>query len=869
MNVNGKKTGVVREKPLNRGAKFFLVLGAGAAVLSFYVFSLFTILFLAALIAAELALFIVLVRFAASRFMAPFMRRHSNVLGLFIKSFRIQKAVEFRIRLRQEDAPALHQLLGRLCERLRLNFPENVSLLMGDGAWVQLKGIRSGAGKTILGVGYDLLAGMSPAEMEAVLAHEMTHAKLIHRGFRNSLWAAQARIRKLAMALWAEINTARRAKQSSKLAHALYVVVDRLLRLCTRLMAAYSRQDEFDADRGAAELCGAGVMKSALAKLESLHGISSRLPWNERVAQLQQPSGYSQWLLQEITNSATGRAGQVTDVLFNKYSTHPSIPDRIAALPEDGRSFAGDSSSAIQFLADPDKIASKLLAELQRLMAEQEKKDSRALEKFSRKTGRQTGLQPALARGIFLIIIGLLFALAGAGSTSRNVIVPCGFAVIAWGVVAIFVKKSRDRLELPVPVYEDLIRPPAAVAPGENAVEREKIIQADLSSRVPGTLGAERALKLAEESYAALKGCNYYRAHVAARESLKFDKKSIEAALALAIATSAHRQIQNTAQLLAFVQKQTGFRTFSTVWGAAWAGLLAGDWIRAEAMLEKALKLEPQQTTLVALLALVQSRRGKLQSSIANARRACELHPKSSEMLKFLIARLLDAGFTREAQEQMRRMSLDMEKDPEVMLSMAQFHLLRHNPAEADNWIARLKASGEAPHRLLRAARYYENARLAEKAAALYQETLATGHYPEAHLGLGRVEAARKNKEDARKHILAALNVDRPVGKGGTATWQIFHPILAQMLGLQEPIAECQAWLCAFPAKSQPAALAGQSLIVYASDQRQAQEHLQTVINALQPEKPPMILHANCWRIAPRQMQPDGPVRPGVQGLWQ
>jgi Zn-dependent protease with chaperone function len=594
MNVNGNATGVVREKPLNRGAKLLLVLGAGAAVLSFYVFSLLAILLLAALIAAELALFVVLARFAASRVMAPFMRRHINVLALFIKSFRVQKGVEFRIELRQEDAPALHQLVDRLCKRLQLNFPENVSLLMGDAAWVQLKGIRSGAGKTTLGVGYDLLAGMSAAEMEAVLAHEMTHAKLIHRGFRNWLWAAQARIRRLAMALWAEINTARRAKQSSKFANGLYGVVDRLLRLCTRLMATYSRQDEFEADRGAAELCGAGVMKSALAKVGSLHGISSRLPWNERVAQLQRPSGYSEWLLEEITKSATGRVEQTTDVLFNKYSTHPSIPDRMAALPDDGRSFGGDSSSAIQFLADPDKIASRLVAELQRVMAEQEKKDSRALEKFSRKTGRQTGLQRQQVRGFVLIFIGVILALAGASSSSSNVIVPWGFAVSALGLTAIFVKKYRDRLNLPVPDYEVLIRPSALGAPGENIAEKEKFIQADLAARVTGTLGMERALKLAEQSYAALRACDYLKAHVAARESLKFDKKSVEAAVALAVASSAHRQIQNTAQLFAFIRKRTGFRTFSTVWGAAWAGLLAGDWIGAETMLEKALKLEPK-----------------------------------------------------------------------------------------------------------------------------------------------------------------------------------------------------------------------------------------------------------------------------------
>jgi tetratricopeptide (TPR) repeat protein len=286
-------------------------------------------------------------------------------------------------------------------------------------------------------------------------------------------------------------------------------------------------------------------------------------------------------------------------------------------------------------------------------------------------------------------------------------------------------------------------------------------------------------------------------------------------------------------------------------------------------MLEKALKLQPQQTTLISLLALAQSRRGKLQSSILNARRACETHPESTEKLKFLISRLLDGGFTREAQERMRRLSLDLETDPELMIAMAQFQLLQRNFAEADGWTARLKQSGASAQLLIRLARLYENARLTDAAASLYQDALASGHYPEAHLGLGRIETERNNKGEARRHILAALNIEQPVGKEGATTWQIFHPILNQMLWLHEPIANCRGWMVAFPGNSQPAALAGQSLMVYASDQQQAQGHLQTVMNAMQPGKPPAILNPSTWKAAPRPLQPDGPVRPGVQGLWQ
>jgi tetratricopeptide (TPR) repeat protein len=203
------------------------------------------------------------------------------------------------------------------------------------------------------------------------------------------------------------------------------------------------------------------------------------------------------------------------------------------------------------------------------------------------------------------------------------------------------------------------------------------------------------------------------------------------------------------------------------------------------------------------------------------------------------------------------------------MLSMAQFHLLKRNVAEADKWTARLKESGASAQKLIQVAKLYESARLPDQAAALYGQALSTDHYPEAHLGLARVETERNNKVEARNHILAALNVDRPVGKEGATAWQIFHPIVTQMLWLQQPIVSCQAWMVAFPGNSQPAALAGQTLMVYAGDQQQAQEHLRTVLNALQPDKPPVALNANHWKLAPRPMQPDGPVRPGVQGFWK
>jgi Zn-dependent protease with chaperone function/tetratricopeptide (TPR) repeat protein len=858
------------EKPLPGGARFMLVLGVGAVMLSFYAFLILSIVFLSALIAAELVIFLALARFGASRLMVPFLGKHLGVLTLVVKSFWLQKGIEYRIPLQHEAAPALYKMLGQLCQRLPITFPQEVVLQMGDGAWVKLKGMRSGAGKTTLGVGYDLLAGLSVAEIEAVMAHEMTHAKQINRGFRNWLWAGQTRIRNLAMALWGEVNAARRAKQTTSVAKFLFVITDWLSRLSTRLVAVHSRQDEFEADLGAAQLCGAEVMKSALSKLDSLHQITSRLPWNERVAQLQQTTGYSQWLLQEIAQGVTVPAEDSNQVLYNKYSTHPLIRDRLAALPPDDKPPIPNSPPGIQLLAHPDEIAVKLVTELQRMLAEQEKKDSQALQKFSRKTGQGAHLQPWQGFGALLVLASVVCGIIALCVKEVSFeFVSCCLVTIVAGLIAFRLGKYRDRFELAVPSYEKLVHPPQALLSTGKIQEMQKAVEADLAKRFDQERSSKRAVLLAKESYAALANCDYLRAHIAAKACLKIEKKSVEGALALAVACASYNQIPTAAQLLAFVQKKTGCKTFSTAWGFAWAGLLAGDWGRAEAMMDLALKLQPHQTNLLPLLAIAQSRRGKLQSSIKNARLACGADPASSEKTKFLIARLLDGGYTREAQERIKQVQADLESDAELMLSMTQLHLLQRNYNEATQWTERVKKSGAPAQSLVRLGRFHESARLKDAAANLYKEALAVGHFPEAHLGLGRLHTEKNNRDEARQHILAALNLERPVGKEGVNTWQMLQPILTQMLSLHEPASNCRAWFAAFPSNGQPAVLAGKNFMVYAEDLTQAQQYFETMLNAFQPDKPPLSLPQKNWTAAPRQLQPDGPVRPGVQGIWQ
>src|SRR5438046_10716627 len=152
-------------------------------------------------------------------------------------------------------------------------------------------------------------------------------------------------------------------------------VFDALTRRAARHVATYSRQDEFAADRGAVELCGAAAIRSALARLEVLDEVVTRLPWSERLARLQPGEAFTAWLVNELTGPGRDDGGESLDHAVDPYSTHPALRDRLAALPADDTPLR-DSRPGLALLADPDSLAGPLAAETQRVIAVQERKRS-------------------------------------------------------------------------------------------------------------------------------------------------------------------------------------------------------------------------------------------------------------------------------------------------------------------------------------------------------------------------------------------------------------------------------------------------------------------------------------------------------------
>jgi len=189
------------------------------------------------------------------------------------------------------------------------------------------------------------------------------------------------------------------------------------------------------------------------------------------------------------------------------------------------------------------------------------------------------------------------------------------------------------------------------------------------------------------------------------------------------------------------------------------------------------------------------------------------------------------------------------------------------NLGAAEEWTELLKKSSADAHTLVLLGEIHEVARQQEKAVALYSEALASAHYLEALLGLGRLDAEHRNRVQAKRHVLATLDITRPLGKKGVGTLPLFGRILGQLLSLEDPVPNCRAWIAKLNGNTSPAVLANTSFMIYSPGRQEAEQSLRTLLDAMQPGLPPVLPTTISWREAPKEQQPDSPVRPGVQAV--
>lgn len=212
---------------------------------------------------------------------------------------------------RNESEAWLLQTVGRQAQMLGIKMPE-VAIYQAQ----EMNAFATGAFKNsaLVAVSTGLLQQMDRDEVEAVLAHEMSHVNngdmvtlALLQGLANTFVIFFSRI-------VANVVINAISKDSDN-ARGLYYVVYMALQVVFMLLANivifwFSRRREYAADSGSAKLVGSRKMIAALKKLG-------------------QPQGKQEELPQSI--EAFGINSPQKDSLF---STHPSLENRIVALEQ-------------------------------------------------------------------------------------------------------------------------------------------------------------------------------------------------------------------------------------------------------------------------------------------------------------------------------------------------------------------------------------------------------------------------------------------------------------------------------------------------------------------------------------------------------
>jgi len=857
-------TSIMDEKPMSPAASGGLVVKATLTILLFY---LTAILFMAGFAALELILLLVAVgaaRFGMAALIGRVLQVPVRLLGILARRLWLASDATYRVALTPDDAPGLFAMSRELSRRSAVALPESISVEMHANAWVHMKGYRRGSGQTSLGIGFDLLAGLTVSQVEAVLAHELAHARLVRRGFSRWLKKGLARLGQVTNDLSACAAAYRQANRISDLAETTVRVFDGLTRRAARLVATYSRQDEFAADRGAVELCGAAAVRSALLRLDALDDVVSGLPWSERLARLQPGEAFTAWLVTELAAPDRGGATQSLHHAVDPYSTHPALRDRLAALPAEDAPLR-DTRPGVALLADPDGVASRLVTEIQRVVALQERKDTQRLARDTRKLSRAESTSVPSGLGVIGLIVGAVVGLIGATNGFPLDMTGIAVGVLVAGVVLVRLPRHRDRRLLPVPAYGTLSnpRPPEETQEQLAAAEETLVTELRASAQRERTVRA-RIETLVSSSYAALRDRDYLRAHVAGRLALELDASSIEAGLAYGIAAAGLGNGQQAHGRLGVIRRKVGFQTFATKWGAAWALSLLDDW-SCEGLLQELHDLQPNVTTFASLLALAQVHRGKLQSAIENAEAGVRLEPDNRAAVLLLAHVLLLAGRTADAAERLDPLQEYARTDANTAFLMVRLRLMQRDTGGALEWAVVLRGLDADGAYLIALGAAFGGARLAEPAATFYGAAAEARFGPEANIGLSVVASWRGDRVAARRHLLAALRFDGARFTRGQTVGGLFHQILGRINGLTEQRLDCTAWIATLPAGS--LALAERSILVCAPSESIARACLETVVTAMQGSESAADLSGVTWRVAPQAQQPDRPVPPGVHSV--
>jgi len=261
--------------------------------------------------------------------------------------------------LARADHPRLFQRIEKIALATGQEMPESVYLVPDVNAWVSRRGGFMGFGsRPILGLGLPLLATMSTAEVEAVLAHEFGH---FHGGeTKLGPW-----IHKTRAAIGRTIAMLQQRRRSYlRLPFVLYG------NLFLRLTHAVSRRQEYAADALAAKMVGARPLASGLRRIQAVAMAYDAFLQQEigpAVAagyRLPMAEGFFRFVGAAPVAASLERAVEARsrESTASAYDTHPPLRDRLAALGPLPDEVPGEQSGrAIELIERVADVEERLL----------------------------------------------------------------------------------------------------------------------------------------------------------------------------------------------------------------------------------------------------------------------------------------------------------------------------------------------------------------------------------------------------------------------------------------------------------------------------------------------------------------------------
>ncbi len=212
-----------------------------------------------------------------------------------------------------QEAPELHAMIERLC--VQADIPKPTIAVVNTPMPNAFALGRSQKHATVCAT-TGILQLLSPSELEAVMAHEITH--VVNRDVAiMTLASFFASIAAMIVQFGFFFGGGRRSNNDNPSLALVIMASMAVWVISFFLMQALSRYREFAADRGSAVITGRpSALSSALMKLS---GTMERIPQTDMRAHAEMNAFYI--VPTRVKNS-----------LFNLFSTHPPMEKRIAAL---------------------------------------------------------------------------------------------------------------------------------------------------------------------------------------------------------------------------------------------------------------------------------------------------------------------------------------------------------------------------------------------------------------------------------------------------------------------------------------------------------------------------------------------------------